>query len=98
MPLILFCTRILRLAQWTMTNEKPEPTDMDHGGTVDRERLQLHNHCHDHDIPPQPSHTYSCLLAVQTPPEQSLTKPKPIPGLPNPSIAFPNSSAAFLKQ
>ena len=22
--------------------------------------------CHDHDIPPQPSHTYSCLLTVQT--------------------------------
>ena len=54
-------------------------------------------YCHDRDIPPQPSHTYSCLLAVQTPPEHSLTKPEPIPGLPNPSIAFPNSSAAFLK-
>ena len=53
--------------------------------------------CHDHDIPPQPSHTYSCLLAVQTPPEQSLTKPKPIPGLPDPSTAFPNPSAAFSK-
>ena len=25
--------------------------------------------CHDHDIPPQPSHIYLCLLAVQTPPE-----------------------------
>ena len=53
--------------------------------------------CHNRDIPPQPSHTYLCLLAVQTPPEQSLIKPEPIPGLPNPSIAFPNSSAAFLK-
>ena len=53
--------------------------------------------CHDRDIPPQPSHIYSCPLAVQTPPEHSLTKPKPIPGLPNPSIAFPNSSAAFPK-
>ena len=53
--------------------------------------------CHDRDIPPQPSHTYSCLLAVQTPPEHSLTKPEPIPGLPDPSIAFPNSSAVFLK-
>ena len=53
--------------------------------------------CHDRDIPPQPSHTYSCPLAVQTPPEHSLTKPKPIPGLPDPSIAFPNSSAAFPK-
>ena len=41
MPPIVFCTRILRLAQWTMTNEKPEPTDMDRGGTVDHERLQL---------------------------------------------------------
>ena len=49
------------------------------------------------DIPPQPSHTYLCLLAVQTPPEQSLTKPEPIPGLPDPSIAFLNSSAAFPK-
>ena len=45
--------------------------------------------CHDHDIPPQPSHTYSCLLTVQTPPKHSLTKPKPIPGLPDSSIAFP---------
>ena len=45
--------------------------------------------CHDHDIPPQPSHTYSCLLAVQTPPEHSLTKPEPILGLPNLSTAFP---------
>ena len=54
-------------------------------------------YCHDRDIPPQPSHTCSCLLAVQTPPEHSLTKPKPIPGLPDPSIAFPNSSAAFPK-
>ena len=53
--------------------------------------------CHDHDIPPQPSHTYSCLLAIQTPPKQSLTPPKPIPGLPDPSIAFPNPFAAFLK-
>ena len=54
--------------------------------------------CHDCDIPPQPSHTCSCLLAVQTPPEHSLTKPEPIPGLPNPSsIAFPNSYAAFPK-
>ena len=53
--------------------------------------------CHDCDIPPQPSHTYSHLLAVQTPPEQSLTKPEPIPGLPDPSIAFLNPSAAFLK-
>ena len=53
--------------------------------------------CHDHDIPPQPSHTYSCPLAVQTSPEHSLTKPEPIPGLPDPSIAFPNSSAAFPK-
>ena len=53
--------------------------------------------CHDRDIPPQPSHTCSCLLAVQTPPEHSLTKPEPIPGLPDPSIAFLNSSAAFLK-
>ena len=44
--------------------------------------------CHDRDTPPQPSHTYSCLLTVQTPPEQSLTKPEPIPGLPNPSTAF----------
>ena len=55
------------------------------------------NDCHDRDIPPQPSHTYPCLLAVQTPPEQSLTKPEPIPGLPDPSTAFPNSSAAFPK-
>ena len=54
-------------------------------------------YCHDHDIPPQPSHTYSCLLTVQTPPEQSLTKPEPIPGLPDPSTAFPNPSAAFPK-
>ena len=53
--------------------------------------------CHDRDIPPQPSHTYLCLLAVQTPPEQSLTKPEPTPGLPNPSIAFLNPSAAFPK-
>ena len=53
--------------------------------------------CHDRDIPPQPSHTYLCPLAVQTPPEHSLTKPEPIPGLPDPSIAFPNSSAAFPK-
>ena len=53
--------------------------------------------CHDRDIPPQPSHTYSCLLAVQTPPEQSLTKPEPIPDLPNPSTAFLNPSAAFPK-
>ena len=53
--------------------------------------------CHDCDIPPQPSHTYLCPLAVQTPPEHPLTKPKPIPGLPNPSIACPNSSAAFPK-
>ena len=57
----------------------------------------LLRHCHDHDIPPQPSHTYSCLLTVQTPPKQSLTKPEPIPGLPNPSIAFLNPSATFLK-
>ena len=53
--------------------------------------------CHDHDIPPQPSHTYSCLLAVQTPPKHSLTKPEPIPGLPDPSTAFLNPSAAFPK-
>ena len=53
--------------------------------------------CHDRDIPPQPSHACSCLLAVQTPPEHSLTKPEPIPGLPDPSIASPNSSAAFPK-
>ena len=53
--------------------------------------------CHDRDIPPQPSHTYSCPPAVQTPPEHSLTKPEPIPGLPNPSTAFPNPSAAFPK-
>ena len=53
--------------------------------------------CHDRDIPPQPSHTYSCPLTVQTPPEHSLTKPEPIPGLRDPSIAFPNSSAAFPK-
>ena len=53
--------------------------------------------CHDRDIPPQPSHTCLCLLAVQTPPEHSLTKPEPIPGLSNPSIAFSNSSAAFPK-
>ena len=53
--------------------------------------------CHDRDIPPQPSHTYSCLLAVQIPPEQSLTKPEPIPGLPDPSTAFSNPSAAFPK-
>ena len=53
--------------------------------------------CHDCDIPPQPSHTYSCPLAVQTPPEHSLTKPEPIPGLLDPFIAFPNSSAAFPK-
>ena len=58
---------------------------------------QTPGQCHDHDIPPQPSHTYSCPLAVQTPPEHSLTKPEPIPGLPDPSIAFLNSSAAFLK-
>ena len=54
--------------------------------------------CHDRDIPPQPSHTCSCLLTVQTPPEHSLTKPEPIPGLPDPPIAFPNSSAAFPKR
>ena len=53
--------------------------------------------CHDRNIPPQPSHTYLCLLTVQTPPEQSLTKPKPIPGLPDPSTAFLNPSAAFPK-
>ena len=53
--------------------------------------------CHDHDISPQPSHTYSCLLAAQTPPEQSLTKPEPTPGLPDPSTAFPEPSAAFPK-
>ena len=46
-------------------------------------------YCHDRDIPPQPSNTYLCPLAVQTPPEHSLTKPEPIPGLPDPSIAFP---------
>ena len=44
--------------------------------------------CHDRDIPSQPSHIYLCLLAVQTPPE-------PIPGLSDPSTAFPNPSAAF---
>ena len=55
-------------------------------------------HCHDHDIPPQPNHTYLCLLAVQTPPEHSLTKPEPILGLPDPSTAFPNPSAAFPKR
>ena len=55
-------------------------------------------HCHDCDIPPQPSHIHSCLLAVQTTPKQSLTKPKPIPGLPDPSIAFPNPSAAFQRR
>ena len=54
--------------------------------------------CHDRDIPSQPSHIYSCLLAVQTPPEHSLTKPKPIPGLPDPSTAFLNPSAAFPKE
>ena len=68
--------------------------------------LTLHHHlehlgfavvCHDRDIPPQPSHIYSCPLAVQTSPEHSLTKPEPIPGLPDPSLAFPNSSAAFPK-
>ena len=53
--------------------------------------------CHDHDIPPQPSHTYSCLLTVQTPPEQFLTKTEPIPDLSNPSTAFLNPSGAFLK-
>ena len=53
--------------------------------------------CHDRDIPPQPNHTYSCLLAVQTPPEHSLTKPKPILGLPDPPTAFPNPSTAFPK-
>ena len=57
----------------------------------------IQGQCHNHDIPPQASHTYSCLLAVQTPPKQSLTKPEPIPGLPDPSTAFPNPSAAFLK-
>ena len=56
-----------------------------------------HRGCHDRDIPPQPSHICSCLLAVQTPPEHFLTKPEPIPGLPDPSIAFLNSSAAFPK-
>ena len=50
--------------------------------------------CHDRDIPPQPSHTYSCLLTVQTPPKQSLTKPEPIPGLPEPSIAFRSGRAS----
>ena len=39
--------------------------------------------------------TYSCLLTVQTPPEQSLTKPEPIPNLPNPSIAFPKRWTPF---
>ena len=58
---------------------------------------RFYMYCHDRDIPPQPSHTYSCLLTVQTPPEQSLTKPEPIPGLPDPSTAFPNPSAAFPK-
>ena len=51
--------------------------------------------CHDRDIPPQPSHTYSCLLVVQTLPEHSLIKPEPIPGLPDPSTTFLNPSAAF---
>ena len=46
--------------------------------------------CHDRDIPPQPNHTYSCLLAVQTPPEHSLTPPEPILGLPDPSTASGN--------
>ena len=45
--------------------------------------------CHDRDIPSQPSHVYSCLLAVQTPPEHSLTKPKPIPGLPELICSIP---------
>ena len=45
-------------------------------------------YCHNRDIPPQPSHTYSCLLTVQTPPEQSLTPHEPIPGLHDPSTAF----------
>ena len=49
----------------------------------------INRYCHDHDIPSQPSHIYLCLLAVQTPPEQSLTKPEPIPGLSDPSTAFP---------
>ena len=53
--------------------------------------------CHDRDDPPQPSHIYLCLLAVQTPPEQFLTKPKPISGHSDPSTAFPNPSAAFPK-
>ena len=53
--------------------------------------------CHDRDIPSQPSHVYSCLLAVQTPPEQSLTKPEPSPGRPEPSTACPNPAAAFPK-
>ena len=34
--------------------------------------LVFTHNCHDHDIPPQPSHTYSCPLAIQTPPEHSL--------------------------
>ena len=46
-------------------------------------------HCHDRDIPSQPSHVYSCLLAVQTPPEHSLTKPEPIPGLPELICSIP---------
>ena len=41
--------------------------------------LSLPSHCHNHDITPQPSHTYSCLLAVQTPPKHSLIKPKTHP-------------------
>ena len=59
-----------------------------HLGGKTNKKLYIKSWCHDHDIPSQPSHIYSCLLTVQTPPEQSLTKPEPIPGLSNPSTAF----------
>ena len=72
--------------------QRPRPRSVPdrHSGECWAHLAQMGSHsCHDHDIPPQPSHTHSCLLAVQTPPKQSLTKPEPIPGLPNPSTAFP---------
>ena len=78
---------------WLVVTELGHATDL----VANFTKLTLTN-CHDRDIPPQPSHTYSCLLAVQTPPKHSLTKPEPIPGLPDPSTAFPNPSAAFPKR
>ena len=95
------CNKILNdcgLLQTTVVH--PKSTQMcGRGGAVLKSMMVrlVNGLCHNHDIPPQPSHTYSCLLAVQTPPEHSLTKPKPISGLPDPSTAFPNPSAAFPK-